>query len=1237
MTVDSSPKYGKRLIPQILDVLASVDPDRIVFSVKTLSDDSPTFRHISARAFAKAVDKTAWWLHNQVGIQNRVSYGEQNAVQNGTQNGVPNGEQNADRNGTHQETLKIQPVGYIGPHDVRHILLTYGAVKADCAALFLSPKNNVEGALAVLNAAKCNIWVKPHEQPMPSLVENFLQQKPMKVLELPGLEELLDAESTEPFLYDKTFESTEDDPFCILHTSGTTGVPKPISWTHGLIGTMDAVRLLPPTEGDGGLAPWTDNWNEGDRIYSSFPMSHGAGVIMDILMPSLFNLHCILGPPGVLPHMGLIEALADHANIDIWSMVPSLVDELGENPSVLAKFKSSKFICASGGPVSPVIVSKVNKVVRVLNLTGTTEGLFIGNLWVEREDWHWFAFHPFSGFEFKEVQPGAFEHWVHRNEHWDLFQGIFYTFPDQQSVNLKDLYIRHPTKPNLWAFSGRSDDVVVLSNGYKISPLDTEALVTTHPAVDGCLLIGTGKPQAGLLIELKDPSSKSNELFDSIWVTVERANNLSFQKTRLQREFIAFAESDKPFIRTDKRTIKRRATLDLYADFIDRFYNTRDEDLSGDDSDAFTVDTSSIETITESVRHILGSILPDVTDAPPDEDVFSLGLDSLLVFRVVKVVRAATGLQEQLAPRHLYANPTVDRFSAQLARILEEAKPTTGAPPSMSNGSTPDCVTGSSTPKSEPTNMQRMIAEHKRRLGFKMNPFDAVNPNHYMGLNFYFALRPDVTFQEAFAKLQDGLRRAFEIIPELDGKMMLASEHEIGCKKGEYRITIPHHPLPASSKPRQLVYKDLSQTLPSFEKMRDANFAPSLFSDELVLDCYPFPAMPADILVAQANFVEGGCILATNFIHTCLDGIGVMVALRVWAECCRYLQGDQSATCDWFDTESFNHSLPEILYEQEGYAKAAHEVDPGVWGYLPFFAPDADVRNGNHENGMVSTKEEIHVAGVPKTNGSRPSHKALPPVPVFPRQPVWPAAPAERSLRTTVFLIPRESIQALKQEVIADHEAKGLVTSVIDIVHAFFWRASIRSRYRVATEVRGETFQPDEMSILEMPIDGRPYFSLSLPSSYMGSMLILNRPTMCIETLCSPDTSIGRIAYVLREAAARITPSLVHDAFTLLQSMPDYSKPATANMGIEHMNAMVSNLMLFQTKEISFGDAFFAGGSPEAMRPQIERGHRRFRFLVVSPMREDGGVELVLGTLPEELKMLKADEEFMKYAKLVDD
>ncbi|KAJ4118864.1 hypothetical protein NW768_010602 [Fusarium equiseti] len=1194
MTVNAKPEYGRRLIPQILDRLALADPDRIVYSIASFSDDQPAFRDITAREFTKAVDKTAWWLKSQLSELQST-------------NGASNGEASL--------LSKVQALGYIGPHDIRHVLLTFGAVKAGCAALFLSPKNNVTGALAVLNASNCNIWVKPKEQPLFPLLEGILQEKYMKILELPSIDELLDAESTESFPFDKSFESSKQEPFCILHTSGTTGVPKPILWTHALIGTMDAVRLLPPTEGDGGLAPWMDNWNPGDRIYSSFPMSHGAGVLMDIVIPALCSLHCILGPTGVLPNLGLLESLADHAKIDIWSMVPSLADELGENPDVLAKFKPSKFICASGGPVSPAIVSKVNKVVRVLNLTGTTEGLFIGNLWVPREDWHWFAFHPYSGFEFKEVQPGIFEHWVHRNEHWELFQGIFHTFPDLDSVNLKDLYVKHPTNPNLWAFTGRSDDVVVLSNGYKISPLDTEALVTTHPAIEGCLLIGSGKSQAGLLIELKDPSERNNELFDSIWAMVERANNSTFQKTRIQREYIAFAEADKPFIRTDKATIKRRATLDLYAYFIERFYNSRNEEAEDEDFDQFSIDTTSNETILNSVAQIMRSVLPDIEYFSPEEDVFDLGLDSLLVVRVIRIIRAVTGLEEQLAPRHLYAYPTLEDFSSQLAKIIEEEKSKKAAVPDGVNGEAVATISGTSTPKSaDLDNLKRLVVERKRRLGAKMNPFDAVNPNHYMGLNFYFALRPGVSFQEAFAKLQNGLAKAFEIIPELDGKMMLASEHEFGYKKGEYRITIPPRSLPM---PRQLVYKDLSNVLPSFPKMREAGFPPSLFSDELVLECPPFPAMPADILVAQANFVDGGCILATNFIHTCLDAVGVMVAIRVWAECCRYLEGDEKATCDWFDPESFNHDLPEIIWQEAGHAKPVEEVDPGTWGYLPFPEKVAEVR--------------AQPDGV-----GRPSKNTLPPAPIFKIQPVWPAAPSDRSLNTTVFLLSGESIHKLKQEALADPNAKKLSTSVIDVVQAFFWRASIRSRYRVAKEHRGQVFGPEELSILEMPIDGRPYFSSHLPSSYMGSLLIMNRPTMPIETLCAPDTSVAQIAGVIRESATRITPRLVHDTLTLLQSMSDYSKPATANMGLEHMNAMISNMMLFQTSDISFGDSFFAGGSPEAMRPQIERGHRRFRFLVISPLRKDGGVELVMGTLPEELKMLMSDEEFTKYVVLLD-
>jgi hypothetical protein len=97
-------------------------------------------------------------------------------------------------------------------------------------SLFLSPKNSVEGALKVLAASECNIWVHPRDQIRLPLVEDFIKQRSMTVLALPELDELLDAETVHVYPYTKTFDEVIQEPFCILHTSGSTGLPKPVEW-----------------------------------------------------------------------------------------------------------------------------------------------------------------------------------------------------------------------------------------------------------------------------------------------------------------------------------------------------------------------------------------------------------------------------------------------------------------------------------------------------------------------------------------------------------------------------------------------------------------------------------------------------------------------------------------------------------------------------------------------------------------------------------------------------------------------------------------------------------------------------------------------------------------------------------------------------------------------------------------------------------------------------------------------
>lgn len=70
---------------------------------------------------------------------------------------------------------------------------------------------------------------------------------------------------------------------------------------------------------------------------------------MNVLINSFYGTCNVLGPANVTPSLGLIDSLLDHAKISVWSIIPSIVDEIGENPAVHNKFKDSKIIVASGG------------------------------------------------------------------------------------------------------------------------------------------------------------------------------------------------------------------------------------------------------------------------------------------------------------------------------------------------------------------------------------------------------------------------------------------------------------------------------------------------------------------------------------------------------------------------------------------------------------------------------------------------------------------------------------------------------------------------------------------------------------------------------------------------------------------------------------------------------------------------------------------------------------------------
>ena len=88
------PIYGQRLVPHLIDDIAHNDPSRTFCSLAKSSDVSDGFQDVSYGAFANAINRLAWWIEENLGKKST-----------------------------------FETVSYIGPPDLRYIILTIAAQK----------------------------------------------------------------------------------------------------------------------------------------------------------------------------------------------------------------------------------------------------------------------------------------------------------------------------------------------------------------------------------------------------------------------------------------------------------------------------------------------------------------------------------------------------------------------------------------------------------------------------------------------------------------------------------------------------------------------------------------------------------------------------------------------------------------------------------------------------------------------------------------------------------------------------------------------------------------------------------------------------------------------------------------------------------------------------------------------------------------------------------------------------
>lgn len=266
---------------------------------------------------------------------------------------------------------------------------------------------------------------------------------------------------------------------------------------------------------------------------------------------------------------------------------------------------------------------RLSQVTDVCQFYGSTETGAVQTLVPLREDWASLEWRPSYQVDMQPSEDDAYEMVLHRDPKLQGIRSLSCNLPDVEEWHTRDLFRPHPIKPNLWRFHGRTDDIIVLSNGEKFNPSPSEAIIAGHHLLSGAIIVGLAKFHPALLLELRDGVSlQSKAVIEDIWPTVEQANGQAPGHARIIRSMIAVANATKRFERAGKGTVIRKMTAEKFESEIEAMYSENNIGGRG----PVLAATNDLDVIQNYVRTSINLSFP-VPGLKEDQDLYVIGLD----------------------------------------------------------------------------------------------------------------------------------------------------------------------------------------------------------------------------------------------------------------------------------------------------------------------------------------------------------------------------------------------------------------------------------------------------------------------------------------------------------------------------------------------------------------------------------------------------------------------------------
>ncbi|KZW00808.1 acetyl-CoA synthetase-like protein [Exidia glandulosa HHB12029] len=460
------------------------------------------------------------------------------------------------------------------------------------------------------------------------------------------------ASSVKPFAPVLTADQERMRPAIILHSSGSTGFPKPVYITH--YGLIANVAL-----------------NQNKTGFSTLPVYHGYGHF------SIFRCMYAGKPitlfPGHLPltSANICAVLAASPDVRQCYAVPYVIKLLAETAEGTKALASFDVVSYAGAALPDDLGDRLTEAgVNLLSIYGTTE---TGSLMNSNRDfttdkfWNWVR--PLAGsahyLVFEDRGSGTYELVVK-----DGYPPKIETNRPDGSYATKDLFVRHRDHPNLYKYFGRLDDTLVQTLGEKTNPVPIELSIRGNsPYVAEAIVFGAGRPQTGCLIlpsELGKDMSRE-ELMEKVWPVVEQANADAPSHSRLLPEMVEFLPYGTHVPIATKMTILRPACYALFKDLINDIYD-RFEKGSGVEKQSLSgeaLETFIFNTIVKTMGHVKGAQLTR------DVDLFAFGVDSLQGTRIRNTLQQSLELGEhKLGQNIVYEYPSVTKLAAYITALV---------------------------------------------------------------------------------------------------------------------------------------------------------------------------------------------------------------------------------------------------------------------------------------------------------------------------------------------------------------------------------------------------------------------------------------------------------------------------------------------------------------------------------------------------------------------------------------